>query len=72
MEAKRIDSVIKIVGVWAYAGDKCAEVDCRDSSAYCALPAAIELEGEVLGRTGWNSDLGRAYFKRSCKVAKKV
>lgn len=50
-------------------GDFLAEVACPDYDAFRALPAAILFLGRTLGRTGWNSDTGRACYKESARFA---
>jgi len=44
-------------------GQTIAEVTCRDYDEYAMLPEAIELSGEILGKTGWSSDTGYACYK---------
>ena len=44
-------------------------VPCADYDAFVALPAAVEYEGQVCGKTGWNSDRCRGYYSSERKVA---
>lgn len=37
-----------------------AVIDC---DAYLALPQVVSFQGQTYVKTGWNSDLGAAYYK---------
>jgi hypothetical protein len=47
-------------------------VPCPDYDAFASLPAAIEYEEIVCGKTGWNSDRGEAYYNSKHGFAKAV
>ena len=49
-----------------------AEVDCNDFDEYKALPAAIEVDGKLLGKTGWSSDRFYACYKQNVSLGKIV
>jgi hypothetical protein len=53
-------------------GEYVAEVDCSGFDDFKALPSAIEYDGKVLGKTGWNSDSNRACYKSGVPLAKGV
>jgi len=59
---------VRAVAVVARVGDELV-VSCTDYDEYRALPAALRFEGQLYGRTGWNSDRGQAYYRAGHKVA---
>lgn len=52
-----------VPAVYTMDGITVAEVDCRDFGEFRRLPAAIRLGRLTMGRAGWNSDRGRAYYR---------
>jgi len=40
-----------------------ARVGCPDADAFETLPPAIEYQGRILAKSGWNSDYGVAYYR---------
>lgn len=72
MTAKVRSEFISILTVEKYKGLTVATTACRDFNAYLDLPDAIEVEGKVLGKTGWNSDRSLAYFRDDAKLGKVV
>lgn len=38
--------------------------------AYSKLPAVVEFNGTILGKSCWNSDNGRAYYRSDIQVAR--
>ena len=72
MEAKAVQNVVPVVGSWLLDGEYGFLTDCSDYDQFAALPHAAEFEGRTYVKTGWNSDLGRAYYKtgRSFAIAK--
>ncbi len=56
-EYLRITAFVQVEGTWI------AETDCHDFAEYKALPAAIEVKGIRLGKTGWSSDRQYACYK---------
>jgi hypothetical protein len=72
MEAKAVVAAVSVISSYKLEGALWVEVPCSGYEALEALPAALEYEGKVCGRTGWNSDRGVAYYSSSRKVAKGV
>jgi hypothetical protein len=50
-------------------GVKVVTLDCRDWAAFGQSPSALEYDGEVFGRTGWNSDKHIVYYRTDAKPA---
>jgi len=50
-------------------GVKVVTLDCRDWAAFGQSPSALEYDGEVFGRTGWNSDTHIVYYRTDAKPA---
>jgi hypothetical protein len=44
-------------------------VGCPDLRAWTRLPVAVDIDGVVLGLTGWHSDLCQAYYKTGVALA---
>ena len=42
---------------------------CRDADDFVRLPRAVEFDGKLLGRSGWNSDRCLAYYRSDRAVA---
>ena len=66
-QATRIN-VIPVVSTWNHTDDDgsvtfCFETSCSDYEHYSTLPDAVEMEGRVHVKTGWNSDRCRAFYK---------
>jgi len=40
--------------------------------SYKGLPNVIEYNGELFGKSCWNSDVGRGYYRNNIPVAMKV
>lgn len=38
-------------------------VSCNDHDQFMELPAAVEFNGVYYGKTGWNSDKNKAYYR---------
>lgn len=36
---------------------------------YCRLPNVVEFNGKLFGKSCWNSDNGRAYYRSDLKIA---
>ena len=53
-------------------GVTCVTVDCCDYMQYQTLPHAIEYEGKVLGKTGWNSDKGYCSYQSNAMLARNI
>lgn len=43
-------------------GNYWLETDCADYDAWSKLPAIVGYEGRKYGKTGWNSDNGKACY----------
>jgi hypothetical protein len=69
MKAKVVQDTITLLGAYIIEGETVLETTCRDFSQFCALPAAVEFEGRVCGKTGWSSDTYRACYKSGAKLA---
>jgi hypothetical protein len=72
MQAKICGDYLTVVAAWTVEGQTCISVPCADIDTYASLPGAVEFEGRLLGRTGWNSDRGLAYYKTGATLARKV
>jgi len=72
MEAKANHSYIPVVYAATCEGTQTVAVVCADYDYYRTLPGAVEFEGRIHGRTGWDSDKRLAYFKSNVPVARKV
>ena len=72
MEAKAKSEYIRIHYCVCLDGEYVAEVDCHDFKHFQSLPSAIEYDGRLLGKTGWNSDSNRACYKSGAMLAKKA
>jgi hypothetical protein len=48
----------------------CIVVDCTDFDHYKSLPAVVSHDGRLCGKTGWNSDTGRAYYQSNAMIVK--
>lgn len=49
-----------------------AETVCLSQDYFSELPDAIEFKDRKLGKSGWNSDLGKAYYRSDILLAKIV
>lgn len=58
------DAVVEAEGV------TCVAVPCKDYEQYRTLPPAISHNGVICGKTGWNSDMGRAHYASDAKLMK--
>jgi hypothetical protein len=50
-------------------GVTCLVVDCEDFMTYKGLPQALEFQGVICGRSGWNSDKSVAYYQSNVALA---
>jgi hypothetical protein len=60
---------IKVLSHQSVEGETFVEVNCRDYDHYASLPDVVEVNGQLLARTGWNSDRDVAYYKSGCLIA---
>ena len=74
MDAIAKREYVKVQFCCLLSGEYIIETSCADYDEYAALPDAIEYDGLLLGKTGWNSDLCKACYKRSAArfLARKV
>jgi hypothetical protein len=70
MYAKSVPQMIRVHILQKIERDTVAEVSCRDYDEFVALPDAIEVEGKILGKTGWNSDRNYACYKSGVLLGK--
>jgi hypothetical protein len=71
MQVKAL-TLVRIQALQIIEGQTVAEVDCRDYDEYHALPDALEVEGKILGKTGWSSDRHYACYKSGVLLGKIV
>lgn len=69
--ATRVDAVV-VMSTAECEGTKELVVACADHDAYQALPQVVSYDGDVYGRTGWNSDQCVAYYRLDAHVARAV
>jgi len=72
MLAKVRPEFLKLNVTHVIEGEFVAETDCEDYDAYRSLPAVIEVEGKLLGKTGWSSDRHYACYKERVMLGKMV
>jgi len=72
MSGKIKKEFISILSVEKYGDLTIATTTCENFNAYLDLPDAVEVEGKVLGKTGWNSDNNVAYFRSDAKLGRRV
>ena len=68
MTATRVEAV-NVVSTWTFEGVTVVETECPDYDTFRSLPGAVSFEGRVYGRSGWNSDTGRCYYRSDAKFA---
>ena len=70
MLAKPLENALSVRSVETLPdGVKVVTLDCRDAASFSRTPSALEYDGEVFGRTGWNSDKCVVYYRNDKKVA---
>jgi hypothetical protein len=62
----RIQTFMQVEGKWV------ASVDCDDYDHYKSLPHAMEVNGILVGKTGWSSDREAAYYQQGALLGKVV
>ena len=50
----------------------CVSVPCQDVAHFLSLPDAVTFRGVLLGKTGWNSDTGRAHYQENTRLVKQA
>jgi hypothetical protein len=66
--AQEIPNVIEILDSAYIDGVGIISTPCRDYDDFSSLPRAVKFKGVPYGRSGWNSDLGCAYFRTDKSV----
>lgn len=70
MNATAIQNALNVLEAGSLDVDLCyAIVRCADYSVYSTLPAAIEFEGKRYGKSGWNSDTCKCFYRTDVRVA---
>lgn len=69
MHAEAVKNVVAVLALHSIEGQSILETSCSDYHTYALLPTALLFEGRVYGKTGWNSDTGRACFKTGVPLA---
>lgn len=72
MKAKEIKGTVPVLNQFFFDNEHSFETSCLDYDDYERLPNAVELDGRMYVKTGWNSDRGRAYYKTGRPVAKAI
>jgi hypothetical protein len=70
--AKVLPGFLKLNMVEIIEGEFVAETDCQDYDEFRSLPAAIEVQGKILGKTGWSSDRNYACYKEKVLLGRLV
>jgi len=64
MNAKEVKGSISVIECGALPnGVHYLKVSCQNSDTYLNLPAALECNDVVYGRTGWDSDKCLAFYR---------
>lgn len=63
MEKAIAYEAFSVVNEWQHEGIHCVEIQCNDYEHLLRLPEAVLYNDVVHVRTGWNSDVCRAYYK---------
>jgi hypothetical protein len=53
-------------------GVRCITVVCNDHECLLALPRFVKFDGNVYGRSGWNSDDKIAYYRTDIQRAIRI
>jgi hypothetical protein len=70
MLAKALENAITIRSTETLPdGVKVVQLDVADYIDFIRKPHAIEYDGEIYGRSGWNSDRHVAYYRSDVKPA---
>lgn len=72
MLAKIKPEYLKLTATHIIEGEFVAETDCHDYDEFRSLPAVIEVEGKLLGKTGWSSDRNYACYKQGVTLGRMV
>lgn len=63
---------ISVLEVQEFQGVRVLITSCTSYEEYKSLPKAVKFEGMVFGKTGWNSDTGRAYYRTDALIARVI
>lgn len=69
IDAQAVDRV-RVLAIHKLQGVTILETSCEGYEAFRRLPPAVTWEGLELGKTGWNSDTGRACYKSDAALAR--
>lgn len=69
-QAKIETGYLSILAADQIEGTLCLVTGCEDYDHYRSLPVAITYNGVLCGKTGWNSDSGRAYYQSNATLAR--
>jgi len=70
MQAKALINAITVRSTETLPnGVKVVQIDVADYIDFIRKPHAIEYDGELYGRSGWNSDRHVAYYRSDIKPA---
>lgn len=69
-QAKIETGYLPIVASSRIDGVLCLITDCRDYDHFVSLPEAVTFNGMLCGKTGWNSDTGRAHYQSNATLAR--
>lgn len=72
MNARIPNGYIRVLQCDCIEGQHVAQVECGDFDVYVSLPAGIEFQGKLLGKTGWNSDSCKAYYKTGIPLGRRI
>ena len=70
--ATAVKDAVEIETVWERDGIGCIEVALDSADPYASfkkLPSAVEYNGRVYGKSGYDSDVNRAYFRTDKPIA---
>jgi hypothetical protein len=71
MEAVKVDYIV-ILEMNQFDEITTLTTECVDYDAFMALPSAVEFKGQIFGKSGWNSDRGKAYYNNNTRVARSI
>ena len=69
MQAQAVNAIV-ITSHGMVEGNWILETSCRDYDQYKTLPDVVEWQGQLCGKTGWNSDRGYACYKSGVPIAR--
>jgi len=72
MQAKILPGFLKLDILHSIEGEFVAETTCHDYDEYRSLPMVIEVQGKILGKTGWSSDRNYACYKERVLLGRMI